>query len=110
MPKVIVAEGCQQLDSPSGRRYFARGASAFQGTVKGGVFEMTEADARLAVRMGGTIAGEAGTAKRSVGFRCGACGFGTFVKTCSRCGGECSRELLRGRGARGGGPGGGCLA
>ncbi|MER8030737.1 hypothetical protein ABTZ78_17460 [Streptomyces bauhiniae] len=26
------------------------------------------------------------------GFRCAACGFGSFFKRCSRCGGECSRE------------------
>lgn len=29
---------------------------------------------------------------RRGGFRCTACGFGTFFTTCSRCGGACERE------------------
>lgn len=93
MPRVIVADGCQQVDSPlTGRRYYARGASAFEGTVRGGVFEMPPADAALAVKMGGAIASEAGTASRSLGWRCKACGFGSFLKRCGRCQSECERE------------------
>lgn len=93
MPKVIVAEGCQQVDSPlTGTRYYARGGYAFQDKVRGGVFDMSPEDAKLAVRMGGTVVSEAGTTRRGIGYRCGACGFGSFVKTCSRCGGECGRE------------------
>lgn len=26
------------------------------------------------------------------GFRCKACGFGSWFKTCSRCGGECEKD------------------
>lgn len=92
MKRVIVAEGCQQVDAPSGRRYHARGGYAFQESVRGGVFEMTDADAALAVKMGGAIASLAGTARRRNGFRCKGCGFGSFFATCSRCGGECERE------------------
>jgi len=33
-----------------------------------------------------------GRTRTSVGYRCGACGFGSFVTTCSRCGGVCERE------------------
>ena len=91
--RVIFAEGCQQIDSPvSGTRYYARGARAFEGNVRGGVFEMSDADARMAVRMGGAIASLAGTASRSAGWRCKACGFGSYVKKCGRCGAECARE------------------
>ena len=90
--RVIVADGCQQIDSPSGVRYYARGARAFQGDVCGGVFEMSDADAKLAVRMGGAIASMAGATRRSLGWRCRSCGFGSFVKTCSKCGSECERE------------------
>lgn len=33
-----------------------------------------------------------GHAGRPVGYRCAACGWGSYFITCSRCGGECSRE------------------
>lgn len=92
MTRVIVAEGCQQVDSPSGRRYHARGGHAFQDSVRGGVFDMSPEDARLAVKMGGAIASEAGTTRRGIGYRCTACGFGSYTVTCGRCGGECERE------------------
>lgn len=93
MTRVIVADGCHQLDSPlTGRRYHARGARAFEGSVRGGVFDMSPADAAMAVKMGGAIASEAGTARRALGFRCPACGFGSFLRQCGRCGGECERE------------------
>jgi hypothetical protein len=93
MPRVIVADGCQQIDSPlTGTRYYARGAKAFEGDVRGGVFEMSDADARLAVRMGGAIASMAGVTRRALGWRCPSCGFGSFLKRCGRCGGECVRE------------------
>ena len=94
--RVIVADGCHQIDSPlSGTRYYARGSRAFEGSVRGGVFEMSDADAQLAVRMGGAIASLAGTARRSTGYRCGECGFGSFLPTCGRCGAECQREGVR---------------
>lgn len=33
-----------------------------------------------------------GPVGRSGGYRCEACGFGSFFVTCSRCQGECTRE------------------
>ena len=93
MQRVIVADGCRQIDSPvSGTRYYARGGMAFEGTVKGGVFEMSDSDARMAVKMGGAIASLAGTARRRTGWRCRACGFGSYLKQCGRCQSECERE------------------
>lgn len=94
--RVIFADGCQQIDSPlSGTRYYAQGGKAFQGEVKGGVFEMSDADARMAVKAGGAIASLAGTVGRSSGWRCLACGFGSFLRICGRCGAECQREGVR---------------
>lgn len=91
MTKVIVAEGCREIDSPlTGRRYYARGGG--RGYAQGGSFDMHPADAKMAVAMGGAIASEAGTTRRGLGWRCPACGFGSFLKRCSRCGGECERE------------------
>lgn len=93
MTRVIVADGCQQVDSPlTGARYYAKGARAFEGSVRGGVFDMHPADAQLAVKMGGAIVSEAGTTRRGIGYRCPSCGFGSFLRTCSRCGAECERE------------------
>jgi hypothetical protein len=93
MTRVIVAEGCQQLDSPlTGTRYYAKGARAFEGSVRGGVFDLHPADAAMAVRMGGAIASEAGTARRALGWRCPACDFGSYLRMCGRCGAECERE------------------
>lgn len=91
MTKVIVAEGCREIDSPlTGQRYYARGGQ--RGYRQGGSFDMHPADAAMAVRMGGAIASEAGTTSRRLGFRCGRCGFGSFLRRCGRCGGECERE------------------
>jgi hypothetical protein len=40
---------------------------------------------------GAFAASLSGRTRRSLGYRC-TCGFGSFVKTCSRCGGECEKE------------------
>ncbi len=89
MPTVIVAEGCREIDA-GGTRYYARGGA--KGYQQGGSFEMSEQHARLAVRMGGAIASLAGAARRSVGFRCPECRFGSWTRRCGRCGAECERE------------------
>jgi hypothetical protein len=90
--RVIVAEGCREIDSPlTGQRYYA-GRGDMKGYMQGGSFDMSPADAKLAVKMGGALASLAGHAARGVGWRCGTCGFGSWVKTCSRCGSECERE------------------
>lgn len=90
MPKVIVAEGCREIDSPSGRRYYARGGG--RGYRQGGVFDMREGDAKLAVAMGGAIASLSGTTRSRIGFRCPDCGFGSFTRVCGKCGTEGNRE------------------
>ena len=84
-----MAEGCREIDS-GGTRYYARGGA--KGYVQGGAFDMSDADAKLAVKMGGALASMAGATRRALGWRCPACGFGSFVKACSRCGTECERE------------------
>jgi len=101
MTRVIVADGCHQLDSPlTGTRYYARGARAFEGNVRGGVFDVHPADAAMVVKMGGAIVSEAGTTRRGIGYLCGCCGFRPFLASCSRCQGrgcgcggtDCHRE------------------
>lgn len=89
MPKVLVAEGCREIDS-GGTRYYARGGRS--GYLQGGLFDMSDADAARAVKMGGSIASLAGTARRASGYRCPSCGFGSYVRDCGRCGSECERE------------------
>ena len=85
MTRVIIAEGCREVDH-AGRRYYARNYR------QGGSFDMPDAAAKQAVRIGGAIASLAGTTRRAAGWRCPACGFGSFVRRCSRCGTECERE------------------
>lgn len=82
--KVILSENIAQVDAPSGRRY--------GGNTQGRVFDMTPGDAAAVVKLGGTLASVSGTARRGVGWRCQACSFGSYLKRCSRCGGECTRE------------------
>jgi hypothetical protein len=64
--------------------------------VRGGVFEMSDSDAKLAVRAGGAIASLAGVTRTRLGWRCPSCGFGSFLRICGRCGAECQREGVRG--------------
>jgi hypothetical protein len=85
MTRVLIAEGCREVDF-GGRRYYARDYQ------QGGSFDMPDAAARQAVRIGGAIASVSGCGSRKDGYRCPACGFGSWVKICSRCGAECVRE------------------
>jgi hypothetical protein len=87
--RVLIAEGCREVDF-AGTRHYARGGR--KGYLKGGLFDMSPAAARQAVKIGGAIASEAGTTRRGIGYRCPSCGFGSFVRTCGRCGTECVRE------------------
>lgn len=89
MPRVIVAQGCREVDGVSGTRYYARGGE--RGYKQGGLFDMSSGDARAAVAIGGAIASESGTTRKGLGYRC-KCGFGSFLRTCGRCGGQCERE------------------
>jgi len=71
-----------QVDGLSGHRYTARG----------GVYEMPDRDGRALVEAGGFLPSLAGASGRAVGFRCPGCGFGSYLRTCSRCGSTCDRE------------------
>jgi hypothetical protein len=82
--KVILSNEIAQVDGLSGRRY--------GGNTPGRVFDMTPADAKAVVKLGGALASESGVTSRAVGFRCPDCDFGSFTRTCGRCGGTCERE------------------
>ncbi len=83
MTKVILGHEVAQLDV---------GAHRYGGNRPGQVFDVTPAEARAVVAAGGAMASVAGTTARAIGYRCGACGFGSVIKVCSRCGQECTRE------------------
>lgn len=72
-----------EVDAPSGLRYAKD---------KQGIFHMTPSDAALLVKGGGFFPSMAGPTRKTVGYRCEDCGFGSFVTTCSRCGGACVKE------------------
>jgi hypothetical protein len=82
----VPAEDIKQIATViDGREYRARA----------GWFEMPEHHARAHLQSAGygqswQTAGV--TARRRVGFRCGACGRGSFFKRCGKCGAECIRE------------------
>ena len=84
MTKVILANDVAQVDGLSGRRY--------GGNTPGQVFDMTPADAKAVVKLGGAMASLSGTTRRKLGWRCPNCQFGSFVRRCSRCRSECNRE------------------
>lgn len=41
---------------------------------------------------GAFTASLSGRTSAALGYRCTACSFGSFLKTCSRCGGTCEKE------------------
>lgn len=75
-------DACVGVTAPSGRKY------------KGASFDVSDPrDARDLRRGGYTVAGVAGPSK-APGFECFDCGFQSFFKLCSRCGGSCERPDL----------------
>jgi hypothetical protein len=80
----VPAEDRRQVQTEiDGRRYTARG----------GFFEMPEHDARIHMQSANYGRwGIAGVPRPKSGYRCPDCSFGSFFKTCSRCGAECVRE------------------
>jgi hypothetical protein len=69
----------------NGREYAARD----------GFFEMPEADAKVhskSANLPASWQAFRGAFRRQNGYRCTSCGFGSFFKSCSRCGSECVRE------------------
>jgi hypothetical protein len=75
------AKGCLEVDGLSGRRYRAAD----------GMYEMSARDGKALVQAGGFLPSLAGHTKKSIGYRC-TCGFGSFFRTCSRCGTACTKE------------------
>ena len=66
-------------------------------TARGGFFEMPESDAKVHMRSAGYGASwnvaRGATGSRATGYRCTACGFGSFFTRCSRCGTDtCVKE------------------
>jgi hypothetical protein len=63
----------------------------------GGLFDLPEKAAKYVIKYeGGQEAALSGTTRSREGYRCQSCGFGTFFRTCSRCGGIAVREGLGG--------------
>ena len=61
---------------------------------KGGVFTVTDRDAKGLVEYGGFIQPDMGMGRRREGYRCQDCGFGSWFRRCSRCGADsCAREI-----------------
>lgn len=89
MTRVIVAEGCRELDA-GGVRHYARGGQ--KGYLQGGSFDVADSAVKGIVAIGGAVASLAGTAASGTGWICRACGFRAWIRTCSRCGGECERQ------------------
>lgn len=58
-----------------------------------GFFHMSDRDGKNYLKATGQEFPSGGvTAKKSIGFRCTKCKFGSFFKKCSRCGSECVSE------------------
>lgn len=72
----------REVDGITGRRYRSRD----------GVYDMHPRDAAALIKAGGFTPNLGG--RTSGGYRCttDGCGFGSFFKTCSRCGGTCEKE------------------
>jgi hypothetical protein len=80
--RVVLDRGCREIDGLSGRTYAA----------PNGVFDVEPRDAKGIVAIGGAVCSLAGTTRRRQGYRCVECGFGSFFRTCGRCGGEGIKE------------------
>jgi hypothetical protein len=76
------SKGCVELDTTRGRAKVGRDGS----------FDLNPADVKRLVAAGGFVPSMQGVASKSDGYRCTGCGFGTWFKRCSRCGGHCERE------------------
>lgn len=84
MARVLGAEGLVEIDTPSGYRRHRD---------KDGTFHLNQRDANALKAIGGYIVPDMGPAvKRSEGYRCESCGFGSWFKKCSQCGADCVKE------------------
>lgn len=84
MKKVVSpAPNLKEVDSADGRRRYRQQPD--------GTFHVADRDAKALVQYGGFLQPTIGMGGKSEGYRC-KCGFGSWFKKCSRCGGECVRE------------------
>jgi len=61
---------------------------------RNGLIDMPENAAKYTVALeGGQWPSLSGTTRTAIGYRCQDCGFGSNFTTCSRCGGNCEREV-----------------
>lgn len=75
------------------RRQVAATVNGTEYRQRDGYFHMEPAHAAYHRRVGNLPAPSAALpVGRRSGYRCGSCGFGSFVVTCSRCHGVCERE------------------
>jgi lipopolysaccharide biosynthesis regulator YciM len=85
MTRVILANDVAQLqDQRTGRIY--------GGNTPGRVFDVPDHLAKDVKAAGGAMCSLTGSRRRGVGYRCTTCGFESYIRTCSRCGGACERE------------------
>lgn len=71
-----------RLDGGVTRRYSGRD----------GIYSVVDSDVAALKSEGFTEKSLSGTTRSGDGFRCEACGFGSWFRTCSRCGGACKKE------------------
>jgi hypothetical protein len=83
MKVVAPAKAVAEVDGVTGIRYRARD----------GIYDMAPRDARALIKAGGFVPSLSGITSERTGYRCEACGFGSFFRRCSRCGGTCEREV-----------------
>jgi hypothetical protein len=80
-------KGAIEIDGPSGRRYDFRK----------GIQDVSKSDAKAILDWGGFLPSMTGPTRKGIGYRCTKCGFGSFFKTCSRCGSDATREAYHPR-------------
>lgn len=74
-------DACVGVTALSGRKY------------RGTAFEVSDPrDARALRKAGYTVADTSGAPSKASGFECLDCGFKSFFRLCSRCGGKCDRQ------------------
>jgi hypothetical protein len=83
MPRLLSPDDkCVQVDVPLGRNRRYSGQS----------IDVSDPSHVRALRLAGyTVADTAGAPAKTGGFECANCGFHSYFRTCSRCGGMCER-------------------